>query len=170
MNAEIYWIEGPWTGRLAIMPRPRGGDWLEDEVRDWRSAGINVVVSTLTQEEIAELDLEQEAALCEASAIEYFAFPIRDRGIPGSVQATTKLLKQLESELVEGKNVGVHCRQGLGRSALLAACLLVLGGADAEAALQKVGQARKLPVPETAEQRDWVAKFSRGPVAAFREK
>ena len=84
MRAEIYWVQGPWTGRLAIMPRPRGGDWLEDEVRDWRSAGIDVVVCTLTSDEVAELNLAQEAALCEANGIEYLAFPIVDRGVPRS--------------------------------------------------------------------------------------
>src|SRR5438445_6662487 len=99
MHAEIYWIEGPWTGRVAMMPRPRGGDWLEDEVRDWRSAGIDVIVSTLTSEEIAELDLGQEAALCKANGMEYLAFPIRDRAVPGSVRATAELLRQLESKL-----------------------------------------------------------------------
>jgi protein-tyrosine phosphatase len=169
MKTEIYWIEGPWTSRLAIMPRPRGGDWLEDEVRDWRSAGIEVVVSTLTSEEIAELDLAQEAALCKANGQEYFAFPIPDRGVPGSSRATADLLGQLESKLVEGKSVAFHCRQGIGRSALLAACLLVLAGVEAETAFQRVGAARGCPVPETAEQRQWVAKFSRGSLAAFRK-
>jgi hypothetical protein len=33
MRAELYWIEGPWPSQLAILPRPRGGEWLEDEIR-----------------------------------------------------------------------------------------------------------------------------------------
>jgi hypothetical protein len=32
MRAQLYWIEGPWAGHFAIVPRPRGGDWLEDEI------------------------------------------------------------------------------------------------------------------------------------------
>jgi hypothetical protein len=32
MKAAIYWIAPVPSGRLAIIPRPRGGDWLEDEV------------------------------------------------------------------------------------------------------------------------------------------
>ena|SRR5437879_1301071 len=169
MNAEIYWIEGPWAGRLAIMPRPRGGDWLEDEVRAWRSAGIDVIVSTLTSAEIAELDLAQEAALCKANGIEYLALPIPDRGVPWSVRVTADVLSQLEGKLAEGKSVAIHCRQGIGRSALLAACLLILAGAEVEAALRRVGAARGCLVPETAEQREWVAKFSRGSLTAFRK-
>ena len=57
MRAELYWIEGPWPGRLAIVPRPRGGEWLEDEIRSWKQAGVNVVVSLLTNDEITELGL-----------------------------------------------------------------------------------------------------------------
>ncbi len=31
MLAEVYWIKGlPW--HLAILPRPRGGEWLGDEI------------------------------------------------------------------------------------------------------------------------------------------
>jgi hypothetical protein len=61
MRTKIYWIEGPWPGRLAISSRPRGGDWLEDEVRAWQQAGIETIVSLLTKDEIAALELAQEA-------------------------------------------------------------------------------------------------------------
>ena len=51
MGADLYPIPGPWRGRLAIVPRPRGGDWLEDQVRGWRALGIGVVVSLLVSQE-----------------------------------------------------------------------------------------------------------------------
>src|SRR6476620_4583045 len=63
MRADIYWIPGPWPGRLGIAPRPRGGDWLADEVKAWRAAGVDVVTSLLTPEEVAELGLQEEEAL-----------------------------------------------------------------------------------------------------------
>ena len=69
MRTELYWIEGPWQGKLAILPRPRGGDWLEDEVQGWRAAGLNVVVSLLTADEVAGFDLAQEGSLCEAHGL-----------------------------------------------------------------------------------------------------
>ncbi len=36
-----------WRGRLAIATRPRGGDWLEDEARGLRAAGLDAGVSCL---------------------------------------------------------------------------------------------------------------------------
>jgi hypothetical protein len=107
MRTELYWIEGPWPGRLAIMPRPRGGDWLEDEIAAWHRAGVDVVVSALTQEEVEELGLASEAEHCTASAIEYVVFPIPDRGIPDATKATAGLVGQLENCLASGKRVAI---------------------------------------------------------------
>ena len=28
----VYWLDGPWLGRLAIVARPRGDEWLTDEL------------------------------------------------------------------------------------------------------------------------------------------
>ena len=29
MSTRLYWADGPWSGKLALAARPRGGDWLE---------------------------------------------------------------------------------------------------------------------------------------------
>jgi protein-tyrosine phosphatase len=168
MKAAPFWIEGPWRGRLAILPRPRGGDWLEDEARAWRVEGIDAVVSTLTSDEIAELDLAEEAELCQASGVEFIAFPVEDRGLPSSSTAAAELARRLEERLAKGKNVAIHCRQGVGRSALIAACVLVAAGVEAETAWAKVRAARGCPVPDTAEQRAWVIRLA-GNRKAFEE-
>ena len=39
MQAELYWIDDT-RRNLAIMPRPRAGDWLSEEVASWRLAGL----------------------------------------------------------------------------------------------------------------------------------
>jgi protein-tyrosine phosphatase len=157
VRAELYWIEGPWPGRLAIMPRPRGGDWLEDEVRSWQQAGVAVVVSLLTAEEIAELDLTQEPACCRASGVEFVSYPIPDRGVPSSRTAAAELTRRLEGLLAGGKGVAIHCRAGVGRSGLLAACLLVRAGLETQAAFTRISTARGWLVPDTPEQAEWVA-------------
>lgn len=62
LRAQVYWVPGPWPGRLGIVPRPRGGDWLSDEVRSWRASGLEVVSSLLTPDEEAEFELQEEEA------------------------------------------------------------------------------------------------------------
>jgi protein-tyrosine phosphatase len=127
------------------------------------------VVSLLTPEEIAELDLAQEAELSQASGLRFLSFPIIDRGVPTSRRTTLNLLRGLEAALAEGKGVAVHCRQGIGRSALIAACLLTLSGVDANAALQAVTAARGCPVPETVEQKEWIAEFAQALVSPIKK-
>jgi len=61
---------------LAISPRPRGGDWLDDEIAAWRKAGLEVVVSLLTPDEAAELGLLQEAELSETHGLQFLTHPI----------------------------------------------------------------------------------------------
>jgi protein-tyrosine phosphatase len=160
MRTELYWVEGPWRGRLAIMPRPRGGDWLEDEISSWRQSGLDVIVSALTEEEIGELELAREKDLCEKTGVDFIAFPVIDRGVPSSAKAALELARRLEECLAQGENVAIHCRQGVGRAALLAACVLAASGIDPAAAFDRIAAARGCAVPDTREQREWVMRFA----------
>jgi protein-tyrosine phosphatase len=159
MRVEIYWIAGVFRGRLAVLPRPRGGDWLEDEVKSLRQAGVDVLVCLLTSEEMAELDITEEADCCSANGIQFVSFPITDRGVPASGPEALSTVQRLASMLAEGRSVAIHCRQGVGRSALIAACLLASLGETPDAAFERIAQARGCPVPDTPEQREWVKRF-----------
>jgi protein-tyrosine phosphatase len=161
MPAGPYWIEAGAAGRIAILPRPRGGDWLRDEARAWARSGIDIVVSLLTEDEALHFELADEARASRDNGIEFLAFPIPDRGVPDSRAAVAGLVTRLTEAIRTGKDVGFHCRQGIGRSAVLAAAVLVALGANPEAALARVAAARGLPVPETPEQRQWVTEFAK---------
>ncbi len=60
MRAQLYSIQELPCGKVSIMARPRGGDWLLDEVKALREAGVDVLASFLTPEEVIELDLREE--------------------------------------------------------------------------------------------------------------
>jgi protein-tyrosine phosphatase len=156
----LYWIDGPWPGRLAVSPRPRGGDWLEDEVAGWRTAGVDVVASLLTPEEVDDLGLTEEANFAAADSLRYLSLPIPDRDIPPSQSAAVEFARTLADELDAGRNVVVHCRQGIGRSGLVATAVLVTGGINAEDAVRRVAEARGLPIPETEAQQQWIERVS----------
>jgi protein-tyrosine phosphatase len=165
MRTELFWIDGPWPGRLAIMPRPCGGDWLEQEIQAWHRSGVNGVVSLLTRDEEAEFDLVAERDLCRASGIEFWSFPIIDRAIPASMEAFSDFVTALARQLANGKNLAVHCRQGIGRAGLVAICLLILSGMEREAAIARVSSTRGCPVPETPDQRRWIEAFAKSLMA-----
>ncbi len=160
MTPALYWIEGPWKGRLAISSRPKGSDWLEEEVKGWRGSGINVVASLLTTDEVEDLGLIDEAKVCQQYGMALLLFPIEDRSVPVSRTEAVDFIRGLEKQLAAGKNVAVHCRQSLGRSAIISAGLLVLAGLSPESAIERVSAARKVPVPETNEQSQWIGQLA----------
>lgn len=160
MRTELYPIPDVPTGRVAILPRPRAGDWLADEVAAWRAVGVEVVVSLLDDDEITELGLADEEACCSGWGLRFVRFPIPDRGTPEARAAFTALVTSLVAELRQGRYVGVHCRMGIGRSGLLAACLLVALGATTADAWAAVERGRGRPVPDTQEQRAWAERWA----------
>jgi protein-tyrosine phosphatase len=117
------------------------------------------VLSLLTQEEESELGIQDEAKEVRKQGMRFISFPIPDRGIPSSKNAAVEMLDEVHDELQRGKNVLVHCRQGIGRAGMVAASLLVLDGAEPEAAIKKVSNARGVPVPETPDQEQWIYRL-----------
>lgn len=159
MRSQIFWIDAPLQGRIAIMARPRGGEWLTDEVVGWRDAGVDTLICLLEPDEIRKLGLGDEAALCERAGIEYVAFPLRDRGVPASIGEAQGIASLAISRIKNGGSVAIHCRAGIGRSAVVAASTLVLDGLTADDALERIGRARGVSVPDTDEQRRWVIEY-----------
>ncbi|MCY7347664.1 MAG: hypothetical protein LH614_15780 [Pyrinomonadaceae bacterium] len=160
MQAKVYWTKEKYPGRIAIVPRPRGGEWLEDEAAAWGDANLDVIVSLLEADENEAFELAREAEFCEANNISFFSFPIADRRVPVSKNELLKLLNKLKMLLGKGKNIGIHCRQSIGRSALMAAALMVLFGISPDNAFQQLSEIRGLEVPETDGQRNWIEKFA----------
>src|SRR5260370_39753615 len=148
MTPDLFWILGSWRGRLAIAARPRGGDWLEDEFSGLRRAGIDMIVALLEEDEAAQLDLAGEAKAAEANGLRFISFPIPDRGVPASTSAAVSLIASIAGALEEGKNVAVHCRQGIGRSGLIAAGVLIKSGMSPARALQCVNSSRAIAVTD----------------------
>lgn len=150
-----YWI----TAQLAIVPKPQGDDQLEDEMRALREAGINVVVSMLEPGEAEDLGLRDEQSAATHAGITFIQFPVPDGNVPADLEAFIELLTRLEDQMATGNRVGVHCRACIGRSAVLAASLLIRSGVPSVQAWLQVATARGLPVPGTPAQLIWVSRF-----------
>lgn len=157
MIPDLYWIRDlqPTIG-LAIMPRPRAGEWLADEMQGYARAGLDTVVSLLTPSEVAELDLSRESECCATAGLQFLNFPIPDRGVPASATALRPLVSGLAQQVRDGRKVGIHCRAGIGRSGMVAACVMSVLGVKSDAIFPMLSKARRVGVPDTVEQEAWV--------------
>lgn len=161
MKPEVYWIYKIAPHKIAFMPRPRSGDWLEEEIAGWHQEGIDWVISLLENREVYGLGLEREEMICQREGISFISFPIVDRGVPTSMGETTILVKKLLVQIKSGVGVAVHCRAGIGRSGLITACVLLGLGMKFSEVFAMLSEARGLQVPDTQLQMDWVERFSK---------
>jgi protein-tyrosine phosphatase len=154
---RIFWIDkydGP--ARLGIMARPRGGEWLEEEIISMKKQNVGVLVSLLESEEVYELGLEGEEKACLNNGLGYISFPIKDRDIPKDENKLESFIGLLMQKLNDGISVVIHCRMGIGRSSIIAACILLKKGLKAKEIFTEIRKSRGMKVPDTDTQIAWV--------------
>ncbi|WP_432843501.1 protein-tyrosine phosphatase family protein [Dactylosporangium sp. CA-092794] len=156
MRPTLFTIDRPGPGRLSTMAKPRGGDWLTDELTALRAAGVDILVCALPAAELDEVDLAGEPRAATGAGLEFVSIPIADRGVPDPA-AVLPGLRRLTERLRAGDHIVTHCRFGIGRASLLAAGILVLDGLAPEHAWQRIERARGLAVPDSPGQREWPA-------------
>lgn len=160
---EIYWANDLRPLRIAIMPRPRGGDLLDGELDQLAQAGVHTLVSLLTVGEAEREGLAQEAQLCEAHGIEFRHFAVADHQTPHSVELFLRFVDGIVPTLQRHRAVAVHCYAGIGRSALTAGTLLLRAGVPPRRIFPALSRARGMNVPETTEQALWFRALADAP-------
>lgn len=138
------------------MPRPRGDEWLVDEIINIKKQNVGVLVSLLTKEEILELRLQKEEAICKDNGIEFISYPIGDRDIPKTKDKIDRLINYLTAKVDNGFSVAIHCRMGIGRSSIIAASILLKKQYKADDVIANISKIRGLKVPDTDEQLKWL--------------
>lgn len=155
---ELFPVDGPWPGRLAVCLRPRSGTWLEDDIRALRAAGHDVLVSALTPEEIASLELGPVASICSRHGLEFVNVPVGNLQVPDP-DIVLPHVQAWHAHLSAGRGVAVHCWASVGRSPTLVAATLAFAGVPVEDAWARIELTRGRQVPDTLEQRRWVEQF-----------
>jgi len=110
-------------------------------IRNWGAVAVVTLLDDLELRILGARDLPNTADWLD---LLWFHLPIGNRGLPGPNfdelwQTVGPRLCQL---LREGKRIVVHCKEGIGRSALIAARLLIELGIPAETAITLVRKAR----------------------------
>ncbi|MCA8911358.1 MAG: dual specificity protein phosphatase family protein [Planctomycetes bacterium] len=150
----MYWVI---PERLAILPKPRSGEWLDDEIASYAAQGLNVLLTLLTPDEEIELGLTDEVVLAEKHGLDFMRYAIPDRGVPKSPALFAEVVRDLADS---GKAIGVHCRSGIGRSGLAVAAIMLRLGHTLDDAWEAIGKARRIEVPDTADQRAWLEQHA----------
>jgi protein-tyrosine phosphatase len=158
-------------GRLGMTFAPgmkaRGvrGRWdrdLEEDLRVLREEyGAGVLVSVMEEHEYRGYKIPELFERDVVEGVEVLRFAIEDMNIPKEAEAAEyeALIESIVSRMRDGKNVVVHCRGGLGRTGMVAACVLVaLGDHSADEAIVAVRAARRGTV-QTRGQEDFVRRF-----------
>jgi len=155
VTPELYWVDAPASGRLAVAARPRGGLWLEDDLVALRAAGIDTLVCMMVPGELPELQLLDEPRLAVAAGLRFTWLPVPDLSTPTNDEVLSGI-RLLCEEVRDGRTIAVHCRQGVGRSPMCVASILVLLGIPPNEAWQRIAVSRGRAVPDTAAQGRWV--------------
>jgi protein-tyrosine phosphatase len=170
----VYWIytdasaplAAPTSGGRAFAPMPlavvlcpRGGRDLQGELRHLKRAGIETLVSLLSEEQVEMLDLAEEGKLANKLGMQFLHHPIPDHHLPSDPQAFRTFVTNLADRLGAGQRIGVHCWGCIGRATVTTACTLIHLGWQPAAALAAVEAARGCPVPDTEEQKQWILNY-----------
>ena len=166
-------LPAPGRLRLTFAPGKKApgldGFWRRDLRMDLRRLrevyDVGVTVSLLDEHELKTLGIEDyQEEIRGFRTLELRTFPIPDGGVPRDVDEVRALVGWILERLGDGKHVAVHCRGGLGRSGLVAACCLVGVGVAPDAAIREVRLVRPGAI-ETPAQEAFVENFSRHGVA-----
>lgn len=143
-----------------------GGHWNRDLAQDLgrlkEHYRIDTLISLVEDAELRLLGIEDLPSACKSEAIELVRFTIKDLSTPTPDAGFTRFIADIGDSLNEGRTVAVHCRAGLGRTGLLAACTIVAvsgGNIDGKRAVEMVRCARSGTV-ETVEQEKFVIDFA----------
>jgi ADP-ribosylglycohydrolase/protein-tyrosine phosphatase len=165
---ESYWLA---PGRLLVGEYPGSQSRADamERLRRFLQSGVTCFVDLTEPRELPSYEALLPFATPEGRRVEYLREPIPDHGVPQGIEVMQRVLAMIDDALEAGHVVYVHCRAGLGRSAMVAGCWLAgrhALGSDALEELQRCFQQSAKSqywseVPETAEQaeyvRNWVA-------------
>ena len=156
----------PRSGRLGLTILPGRKDYGRDLVQDiatLQAEGISRVLTLLGDAELDQYGVPGLVPALRAAGLQVLQVPIVDQKAC-SREDMERAVAFLEAGLQAGQRCMVHCVGGLGRSGMVAACLLRAHGLDTTQALAAVRKARGPRAVEVEVQEAMVEAFRSGRV------
>lgn len=169
---RVGWVDTAlWPGRLGLTfaPGKKGESLLQpgvthnrsvpDDLEELARQGASVLAPLLEDFEFGLLGMDRYHEHAGENGLKVVACSIVDGRVPADRERFAEFLDELMDALLDGQGVVLHCRGGLGRAGLSAACLLVQAGMDPERAMALVRRARPGAI-ENDRQEDFVRAFA----------
>ena len=166
MTPELYWVEAPASGRLAVAARPRGGLWLEDDLVALRAAGVDTLVCMMVPGELPELQLVHEPELAVAAGLRFTWLPVPDLSTPTNDDVLNGIRKLSDEVGRDGpwpRTVG----RALGARRCASRASSCCFGVPPREAWQRIALSRGRAVPDTAAQGRWVESLTSAGTQSF---
>ena len=107
MRPTLYTVAYTGDGQLSTMAKPRGGDWLDDEMAALHASGADIMVCALTSSELTETGLAGEAQAAHRAGLQFVHIPIPDRDVH-DLATVLPTLRQLTERLRNGAHIVTH--------------------------------------------------------------
>jgi ADP-ribosylglycohydrolase/protein-tyrosine phosphatase len=166
---DSYWL---LPGRLLVgaYPGSRSRAQAMDRLRRLLAAGVTSFIDLTEVDELPSYQALLPFETPTGRRVEHLREPIVDHGVPASRETMARILAMLDGALDAGHLVYLHCRAGIGRSAMAAGCWLAERSGDGAQALDELArcwpqaaQSQYWPrVPETEEQVRFVLEWPAG--------
>lgn len=151
-------IPSDTPGKVYLHSMPgRCETWVEF-IRAATATGISEIVSLTSVFEIAKKSPPYEKALQEEFPYTISSFPISDYGIPDDEDEFLVFIASVAKSVRAGRHILVHCGAGIGRTGMVASCLLLALGCGIDEARDAVKSAGS--GPETSGQRSFVQSMA----------
>jgi protein-tyrosine phosphatase len=141
-------------GRLYLHSMPGRYEELGQLWDALKAEEVTQIVSLASIEEIRLKSPEYAKAIAEEHIpAERISFPIPDYGVPSNIDAFYQLACNVAKRLTLGENILIHCAGGIGRTGMLAGCVLAALHLPQDA-LKQSGSG-----PESEEQEEIIQHF-----------
>ncbi len=151
---HIDYLAIPRGGRIAMTHCPgrntvdaQGRQWqriLSDDLAAIQSANIRTVVSLISLSEMQKLGVPDLPTQVVQHQLQWLQLVIEDFGTPdlNALESWQQIKENVLAALARRETVLLHCAAGLGRTGMMAACLLVACGHTPASAIAQVRAAR----------------------------
>lgn len=152
---EILTINNKTKLCISMTPGKKNNKWnrdIEDDIKHIYSEKIDVIVCLLEWSEMKTMNIIDYPKKVKNTGITFYHLPVKDLDCPHDNDLKL-IVETILKYLLSGKNVLVHCKEGLGRSGVIVACCLCNFGFSGDESINMVRKQRKGAIQNTCQEK-----------------